>query len=427
MKRIIKNNLVLIIVLGASLVVTIGLLVWTTMDYIQMSRYISQTERLRSDIATLIKKKPAPVEGNVPLVETDMKLYSGAADRLRRMFGHPFEPAVDAFISTLRQNDGEKITLAKFKEDFLAEWNKSERTAQKYSDYKSFQSRFRNWPDAMKAFRAKMEKATVEPLTENNIDEVLLSAIGVPRRFDGKAEHLQRYMAEFRRRLLEITRNKVQFDYPEAANFSFDITGAGYKPEDYPMIAQNWEILGDIVKRATQSGIRSFVSFRHRSIQPEKVGGFDVFHYSVEVTGTMESIRKFVTLLDQAPQDSRVYVVRSIFFYQDDDEAKALLEPPRILPLSPLDLRHPAAETPGLPRNNNSRRRNPSGFRPEGEGDTAALAAAREEAARKAREEEEKNLPYDRRSGYGKILIGQSDLCRAIIDVEYVMESGGTQ
>ena len=55
MKRIIKNNLVLIVVLGLSLIATIGLLVWTAMEYIQMSRYIAQTEQLRSDIANLIK------------------------------------------------------------------------------------------------------------------------------------------------------------------------------------------------------------------------------------------------------------------------------------------------------------------------------------------------------------------------------------
>ena len=53
MKRIIKNNLVLIVVLGLSLIATIGLLVLTAMEYIQMSRYIAQTEKLRSDIANL--------------------------------------------------------------------------------------------------------------------------------------------------------------------------------------------------------------------------------------------------------------------------------------------------------------------------------------------------------------------------------------
>jgi len=429
-KRIIKNNLVLIVVLGICLVVTIGLLVWTAMEYIQMSNYIAQTGQLRSDIATLIKKTPAPVEGNIPLIKTDTTLYAGAADKLRRRFGHPFLPAMEQFISVLRQNDGERISLAKFKEDFLVEWNKGDRTAQKYSDYKSFQRRFRNWPEAMQAFRAEAEKVTTEPVTDNSIDEVFLSALGVPRQFDSRPENLQRFMAEYRRRLLEITKDKVLFETPEAANFSFTIAGTtgnsanigqtAYLPENFPMIAQQWEILGDIVKRASESGIYSFVSFRKRGIQPEKVGGFDVFHYSIEITGTMASFRKFVNLLDQAFLENRVYVVRSIFLYQDGDGAKKLLTPDAIVPvLMPgLDSRDFAEPGPGR-----RRRRPDRSFRPEGDMN-AAEQAAREEAARKAREEEQKSLPYNLRTGYGEKLIGKSDLCRAIIDVEYIMESG---
>lgn len=432
MKRIIKNNLVLIVVLGGCLVITIGLLVWTAMEYIQMSNYIAQTGQLRSDIATLIKKTPAPVEGNIPLIKTDTTLYAGAADKLRRRFGHPFLPALEQFISILRLTDGERISLAKFREDFMTEWSKGDRTAQKYSDYKSFQRRFRNWPEAMQAFRSAAEKVTTEPITDNSIDEVFLGALGIPRQFDARPENLQRFMAEYRRRLLEITRDKVFFETPEAANFSFTIAGTtgtaagqtAYLAENYPMIAQHWEILGDIVKRATDSGINSFVSFRKRAIVPEKVGGFDVFHYSIEITGTMASIRKFVSLLDQAFLDNRVYVVRSIFLYQDDDGARKLLTPNAILPvlLPGMAGRADDFSNPEFGR----RRRRPGlpNFRPEGDANAATLAA-REEAERKAKaEEEEKMLPYHRRSAYGEKLIGKSDLCRAIIDVEYIMESG---
>lgn len=424
MKRIIKNNLVLIVVLGICLVITIGLLVWTAMEYIQMSNYINQTGQLRSDIATLIKKTPAPVDGNIPLIKTDTTLYGGAAEKLRRRFGHPFLPALEQFISVLRQSDGERISLAKFREDFLVEWSKGDRSAQKYSDYKSFQRRFRNWSEAMQAFRTAVEKVTTEPITDNNIDDVFLSALGVPRQFDSRPDNLQRFMAEYRRRLLELTKDKILFESPEAANFSFTIAGTGqsaYLAENYPMIAQQWEILGDIVKRATDSGIYSFVSFRKRTIQPEKVGGFDVFHYSIEITGTMASIRKFVNLLDQAFQENRVYVVRSIFLYQDGNGAKKLLTPNAIVPvlmpgLDPQEF--------GTPQPGRRRRRPERSVRPEGEL-SAADRAAREEAARKAKEEEEeKSLPYNLRTGYGEILIGKSDLCRAIIDVEYIMESG---
>lgn len=189
------------------------------------------------------------------------------------------------------------------------------------------------------------------------------------------------------------------------------------------MIAQHWEILGDIVKRATDAGINSFVSFRKRAIVPEKVGGFDVFHYSIEITGTMASIRKFVGLLDQAFQENRVYVVRSIFLYQDGDGAKKLLTPNAILPVL---LPGMAGRADDLSNPELGRRRRRSGqptFRPEGDASATNLAA-REEAARKAKEEEEKSLPYNLRASYGDKLIGKSDLCRAIIDVEYIMESG---
>ena len=433
MKRIIKNNLVLIVVLGICLVVTIGLLVWTAMEYIQMSNYINQTGQLRSDIATLIKKTPAPVEGNIPLIKTDTTLYAGAAEKLRRRFGHPFRPALEQFISILRQSDGERIPLTKFREDFLVEWNKGDRSAQKYSDYKSFQRRFRNWPEAMQAFRTAAEKVTTEPITDNSIDDMFLGALGVPRQFDGRADNLQRFMAEYRRSLLEITKDKVLFETPEAANFSFTISanagsaaGVGqkgvYLAEDYPMIAQQWEIIGDMVKRAADSGINSFVSFRKRTIQPEKVGGFDVFHYSIEITGTMASIRKFVNLLDQAFQENRVYVVRSIFLYQDGDGAKKLLTPDAILPILLPGMTGPNDEFANL-QPGRRRRRPERSFRPESDS-SAAAQAAREEAARKAKEEEEKSLPYNLRTGYGEKLIGKSDLCRAIIDVEYIMESG---
>ena len=63
------------------------------------------------------------------------------------------------------------------------------------------------------------------------------------------------------------------------------------------------------------------------------------------------------------------------------------------------------------------------GFRTQ-ESDEERLA--RENAERQAREiaEREKSLPYYHRSGYGVPVVGRNGLCRAIIDVEYIMESG---
>ena len=400
----------------------------------------TQTENLREEIANLIKKTPAPVEGNIPLIETDKKLYERVAEQIRKPFGHPLQPALDQFISVLRRTNGEEVSLEKFKEEFIAEWTKSDVFAQQEMNYKLFQrNNFRNWDEAMQAFRSVAEKATAEPINEGNIDEIFRSSLGVQRKLGGKPENLLLMMTNFRDGMLALTKDKIQFDSEEATYFSFSFTdigtgvaptsdgapggsSSGYLLEDYPMIAQHWEILSDFVKRASESGIHSFVSFRKRAIQPEKVGSFDVFHYSIEVTGTMESIRKLVAILDQAFHENRVYVVRSIFLYQDDDGARTLLTPDEIVPIV-----LPGMTTPQMgnsPMTPGRRRRGmPQNYMPEGQM-SAAEQAAQAAALRKQQEEEEKNLPYNLRSGYGETLIGKSGLCRAIIDVEYIMESG---
>ena len=46
-----------------------------------------------------------------------------------------------------------------------------------------------------------------------------------------------------------------------------------------------------------------------------------------------------------------------------------------------------------------------------------------EEAIRRYREEQ-KRMPYERRDGYGEVLIGSGDTYRAVIDVEYVAQAG---
>lgn len=437
MKRMIKNNLVLIVVLGLSLAVTIGLLVWTTMEYIQMSQYIAHTEQLRSNIANLNQKTPAPVKGNEPLIEADTAFYSQKGEELRIRFGHPLQPALERFVSVLRSKDGKEIPLKQFKEDFTAMWNQDESLIQKNINYMNFKKNFRNWKDAMDAFRALAKNRTAEEITDNNIDDIFWSSLGVMRRLkDDDSGELQRFMLRNRQHLLDMAKDKILFETPEAENFSFGSIGESgtgsqdaFQKSDYPMIAQHWEILGDFVKRALGSGIRSFLSFRRRAIQPEKSGSFDVFHYSIEVTGTMESLRKLVSILNQAYEENRVYVVRSIFLYDPSsrdsrqrDEAGLLMDEARGIIHEPSETAQQEAES-FLPQQGRRRREAPRVYQDSSASDESA---AREEALRRKREqeEEEKEYPYNLRSGYGETLIGSSDVCRAIIDVEYVMESG---
>ena len=126
MNRFVKNNLVLFIVLGVSVVVALALLVWTAIRYTQMTRYINETDKLRKQIGELIAKTPAPVDDNKPRISADIDLYSKTAAGLQKRFGHPLDPAVDAFIKELKltakeakaEDAPKEITLAWLKEKF---------------------------------------------------------------------------------------------------------------------------------------------------------------------------------------------------------------------------------------------------------------------------------------------------------------------
>lgn len=194
MNRFVKKNMILIIVISLSSVAAIALLVWTAIEHSRMSAYINQVNKLREDIGVLVSKKPAPVDENKPRIRQDIETYSKAADAIERAFNDPLLPALEEFIKVVRYRDPEKkanrpISLAEFKTLFFEEWNKVDaaNVAQQGITFKVFQQRFPNWRDAMLEFKKLAEKATTEPITDQSVDEVFLTALGVPADHAGQA------------------------------------------------------------------------------------------------------------------------------------------------------------------------------------------------------------------------------------------------
>lgn len=66
MKRFVKNNLVLIVVLSLSFIAAVVLLVWTALEHSEMSRYAAQLTKLRSDIKVLIDQDAGSGQGEYP-------------------------------------------------------------------------------------------------------------------------------------------------------------------------------------------------------------------------------------------------------------------------------------------------------------------------------------------------------------------------
>ena len=435
MKRFVKNNLVLIVVLSLSFIAAVVLLVWTALEHSEMSRYAAQLTKLRSDIKVLIDKTPAPVKENIPLIEVDQKSYAKAAWQIRRKFGHPLLPALlgngkdTGFFAKLNP----KTTLNKLRQELRDELAKYESFAQQGVAYKEYQLKYKNWNEAMQEFRRLAQPLTAERITDSNVDEIFLLALGVPRNLQQRPERLSSFLRVSYARLHDLLSEGNIEVRPEVGGFGFELglsseggastgTVGQYAPEEYANITQQWEIIGDLVRRIAKSGVRSLNFFKPRALAPEQVGDFLVYHYSFEVSGPLSKVRTLVQSLDSAISQNRVYVVRSIFLYAADDPLRALVDP--------VGAKAEAAkleqETSQGPRSDffSSRRRGRAPMPvPTREGMSEAEALAEAEMLRKKQEEEEMKRPYYERSTYGKPLTGGEQDCRAIIDVDYVMEA----
>lgn len=443
MNRFLKKNLILILVISVSFVAVCVLLVWTALEHSEMSKYSNEVSSLREKIQELINKNPAPVEGNLALIQKDVDTYNAAADRLEKIFAHPLTKALEQFVAKLEPKEGEKLTVEAFKQKFREGWDAIDATnvAQQGIFYKEFQQLFKNWDQAMLQFRKLAEEAMTEPISDFRMDEIFLSSLGVPRTMEGKLDKVRLFMRDYRDKLVDMTEGKVALQN-DASYFSFDLEKEVYAPESIPKIAEQWDVIGDIVKRISESGVGALTKFSKRSISGEESGSYLIYHYSFEVTGKMEAIRKLTKLLDDGYKDSRFYIVRSVFLYATADPAEVLFQPeekldeaallqqlqqrPGMMPRSPqgMMMPQPGGRTRRTRGGNNATM--PPGMMPGGgqQQMSEEEMLAEMERRRQAEIEADKKRPFWERRGYGDTLVGAEQDCRAIIDVDYVTYNG---
>ena len=298
----------------------------------------------------------------------------------------------------------------------------------------------------MLEFKKLAEKATTEPITDQSVEEVFLTALGVPRTMQGKPELLSRFMTDYRYKLLDmLSAGKITVGNVEAGNFSFTQQDV-FQPEEYPQVARNWDIIGDIVSKMVEAKVKSLNGFYKRTVAGEAVGDYQVYNFTFEVEGSLESIRKLVSLLDQSYlKGNRVYVVRAVFLYAVEDQAKLLFMPASAVPgmegqNGEDGFMPPGMQPPGRPGMPDMRQPGMPGmqqpqFQGRGRGRRGNIQRPMEsdrqmteeeqraqlEEARKKWLEAEKKKPFYERIGYGNTLVGANSDCQAQITVEYVI------
>ena len=441
MNRFIKDNIVLLLVLSLASVVALALLVLVMIEWSRMLTADKQVNELKGKIEELIKQNPAPVAGNIEPLKADAKLYRDKTAELQKRFGGLRQPALDAFFKALG------VEEEAFREVLRTEWEAAEdrNTPGGYNRFFQLFARggkenmawsLAKWTAARAEFVKLYQPLIVEEITSGNADEILFSALGVPRKFDGRGDiALRNYMWPMRAKLSEMFMtgfdgHQVELS-PEAASFGFDFNRLP-KEDRIANIVKNFEVIGDVSRRIVQSKVDALKSFIIRNQEftfaGTQSGPYVSYHYTFEVSGSMESIRALYQNLNDAAKENRIYIVRSVYLYTTNDGASEVFferEQKEYEKRQALVGNSNSGEIGSAPVVIGPSRRanNRMGMDMVQEEQQIVGPDGRTMTAAQLRELEMKK-PYNERTGYGRILIGGDRNCDAVFDVDYVFIAG---
>jgi len=317
-----------------------------------------------------------------------------------------------------------------------------------------------NWDEAQRAFIAaagqpadpkKMPEnpCIVERLDRSNVNDVMLSTLGVARRFGGDPKNLQqmkdniiRQLEGYQVRLFDRARGLGIVRISDGAGNDVvqdndDQSLKNLKTDDYPDIANHMDIVSYMLYRVGGANVSIYdVQIRLKSGDSSEGGmdggrnfsdskeqrdGFDVYHYTLEISGTMEQIRNAVKLLDDCYAVRRVYLVKNIALYAEDNIADGIFVDRRME-------KRPAAARKTVANDVSEGRRGRRGSRAVAETAENNNDVDAEQKRQKMIEEYEKRqkqLDPEKRDGYGEPITaakGANETFRAVIDVEYVVK-----
>jgi hypothetical protein len=427
MNRFVKDNIILVISIGATCLVALGLLVYGIIEWVRISELITETDGLRNKIKTLNRATPAPVEENKPLIISDTEEYAKLYNQLTPVFDSPFRQSRDAFLRVLynlKDTDNIDEAAQKFLETYNERVMSAPNPTAQRMQWDKWRGELANWDAAANAFRETAVKAGIErEQLDKYINDVVLERLGVPRRMNEDATELQRFLNDSRAYL----RERLGERFAGNETFGLNTPNNGFAKSDYPLIARHTTILNDLIGRIADSKIESYNGIVIRGANGETLdqsfseeNGCRISHYTFEVTGSLEAIRDLAARFDTAQKDKRFYIVRSVFLYGPASEnamIKSLIKP-AIKESESAEAQPQQEQSGGL-------------F---GVSRRARLAQARQMEAKQREEDDEKkrsaaaeamrkreeSLPPHERHGYGEVVLGDVTSFTAVIDVDYI-------
>ena len=388
-KRFLKYNKSLVAVISVSLIVVLFMLVIVIFKYLEMVQANAEVTQMRNvinDLQDARKNKVAVIEGNLGRLKEDYQVYSEKNELIRPYFGHPYNNALDAMAKEMKWKSGDDV--AKKFYDYL-NVDTNEDLNNRYKRFKrEHNSANRAWDRAIAAFMKEAQKVSFEVIDIDNVDDIFLQSIGLPREMVGRdyaarAEVINKNETKLRTYVL--TKN-IEIDEP-AQDFSLRKIGMN----NFAEAMQNMEIVGDLVPRLIKSApndrkiryIKSINNFQYlgKSEYPED-NNIIVHKYSVTFTGTMNALRNVIRDLNSAILDNRVYVLRNLKLNAPEKDSETAL----VLGITKAEVLK------------------------DDKGNVIEIKMKKED-----------HLPYNQRRDYGKTLIGNNPFFSITMDLDYMI------
>ncbi len=405
---ILKKNLVLFIVIGVSVIVS-GILVFMSIGgYGEMNDAIKRVEEIKEKIKGLAKQKPAPHITNQIRIKKDIETYRNLVDNVFYAFGQPYRDALKAYISALDMD--EKTFMEKFSEF----WEQNATVgSNRYQVFQKFVNTFNSFKQAKakEIFKQLYQKNTCEKIDDSNVNDIIMSAIGVPRSLS--TTDFRVFLSQMQSELLKfMNANEVvmsdkftTFSFGDFMNVNANTT---LNKDDVALVVESFLMIGDLVKLAVNSNVKEFVSVSRGALAGTADGKFTRYRFSLEMVGDMDSLQRFVNALYDAYVMNKVYIIKNVEFEVTSDKAKEIITElidfqtgktnpaanPAVAP--EMGMMPPAGMIPGRPQ------------------DPKKTTAKKED-------EKKADVPFYLEKNYGKPVIGGGKRCKMILDVDYVV------
>ncbi len=382
-----KKNVLLTIVLAVAFILASGLLYMVFTEHSAMTKQMAQVEKIRLEIENLIKQSPAPVAENLEMIKADTEELKQKLKNVQGIFGKPYKVALQKFAQEFGVT--EEQLNAEFREFWANEARPGTNRYQLIIKFKKQLDRSK-FSKAISLFAKQIQLQTVEPVDDSNIDDYLLVALGLPRTMSNV--NCKTYMLSVMQPALSDNLIKANVLHDKVAKFSFgEFETRMPLSDNIPVILRHGMMLDDLLKRIMSSKIEQIDAINKlNGLNGELSKDYLKFRYSLTVMGTQGSLRAFVNSLQNAYKDNRVYIIKDISLEKVIDGVKEITD---------TGARPVQRATPGL-------------------------ASRRTQEEKTAIEEAEKDKPYWLKSGYGLPVIGESSLCKLVIEFEYVIYVG---